>query len=100
MQRCTYLLSVGLLCLTATAAVTGAEKSYNALIDYGEPSLRTHVTSRYRQGRSPVGQNTMAPRGLNGYRTYSCPPLRAAISLIRKSCFLSNAWKFDRCIPV
>ena len=33
-----------------------AEKSYTALIDYGEPSLRTHVTSRYRQGRSPVGQ--------------------------------------------
>jgi hypothetical protein len=26
------------------------------LLDYGEPSLRTHVMSRYRQGRSTVGQ--------------------------------------------
>lgn len=32
-----------------------AEKSYTTLADYGDPSLRTHVTTRYRQGRSTVG---------------------------------------------
>ncbi|NLX96889.1 MAG: discoidin domain-containing protein [Rhodopirellula sp.] len=32
-----------------------AEKSYTTLADYGDPSLRTHVTTRYRQGRSLVG---------------------------------------------
>jgi cytochrome c553 len=32
-----------------------AEGAYEALADYGQPSLRTHVMERYRQGRSPVG---------------------------------------------
>ena len=32
-----------------------AERAYDALVDYGQPSLRTHVLERYRQGRSTVG---------------------------------------------
>jgi hypothetical protein len=32
-----------------------AERAYDALVDYGQPSLRTHVLERYRQGRSPAG---------------------------------------------
>jgi mono/diheme cytochrome c family protein len=32
-----------------------ADKSYPSLVDYGQPSLRTHVLTRYRQGRSTVG---------------------------------------------
>lgn len=31
------------------------ERAYEALVDYGQPSLRTHVLERYRQGRSPAG---------------------------------------------
>jgi hypothetical protein len=30
-------------------------KSYNSLVNYGEPSLNTHVTTRYRQGFSTAG---------------------------------------------
>ncbi len=33
-----------------------AEKSYQTLGHYGEPSLATHVVTRYRQGRSTPGQ--------------------------------------------
>jgi hypothetical protein len=32
-----------------------AEKSYDALVNFGEPSLKTHVMSRYRQGFSTAG---------------------------------------------
>ena len=32
-----------------------AAKAYNALVDYGQPSLKTHVMSRYRQGFSTAG---------------------------------------------
>lgn len=31
------------------------QKSYDSMADYGDPSLRTHVTTRYRQGRSIAG---------------------------------------------
>jgi cytochrome c553 len=31
------------------------ERAYDVLVDYGRPSLRTHVLERYRQGRSPAG---------------------------------------------
>jgi cytochrome c553 len=31
------------------------ERAYDSLCDYGQPSLRTHVQERYRQGRSTVG---------------------------------------------
>jgi hypothetical protein len=31
------------------------EKSYGSLVDYGAPSLRTHVMTRYRQGFSTAG---------------------------------------------
>jgi len=31
------------------------ENAYDVLVDYGQPSLRTHVLERYRQGRSPAG---------------------------------------------
>jgi hypothetical protein len=31
------------------------EKSYNSLTNYGEPSLKTHVMTRYRQGFSTAG---------------------------------------------
>jgi mono/diheme cytochrome c family protein len=33
-----------------------AEKSYDTLVDYGEPSLRTHVKTGYQRGYSIVGQ--------------------------------------------
>ena len=33
-----------------------APRAYDALVDYGQPSLRTHVSERYRQGRSVAGQ--------------------------------------------
>ena len=32
-----------------------AEKSYDSIVNYGEPSLKAHVTTRYRQGFSTVG---------------------------------------------
>jgi hypothetical protein len=32
-----------------------AERAYDSLVDYGEPSLKTHVMSRYRQGFSTPG---------------------------------------------
>ena len=32
-----------------------AEKSYDSMVNYGEPSLKTHVTTRYRQGFSTAG---------------------------------------------
>lgn len=32
-----------------------ADKSYEALVNYGDPSLRTHVITRFRQSRSTVG---------------------------------------------
>ena len=32
-----------------------ADKSYDALVGYGDPSLRTHVVTQFRQGRSTVG---------------------------------------------
>jgi len=32
-----------------------AAKSYDSLVDYGKPSLRTHVLARYREGRSTAG---------------------------------------------
>ena len=32
-----------------------AEKSYEALTDYGQPSLRDHIVTRFRQGRSAPG---------------------------------------------
>ena len=32
-----------------------AEKSYDSLVDYGKPSLRTHVNTRYDEGRSTAG---------------------------------------------
>ena len=31
------------------------DKSYESLVDYGVPSLRTHVMTRYRQGFSTAG---------------------------------------------
>jgi hypothetical protein len=31
------------------------EKSYDALVNFGEPSLKNHVTTRHRQGRSTPG---------------------------------------------
>ncbi len=31
------------------------EKSYDSLVNYGEPSLKTHVMTRYRQGFSTAG---------------------------------------------
>ena len=31
------------------------EKSYESLVNYGQPSLKTHVTTRYRQGFSTAG---------------------------------------------
>ncbi len=31
------------------------EKSYDSLVNYGQPSLKTHVMTRYRQGSSTVG---------------------------------------------
>jgi mono/diheme cytochrome c family protein len=31
------------------------QKSYDSMADYGDPSLRTHVTTRYREGRSKAG---------------------------------------------
>ena len=38
----------------ATFVLT-ADKSYESLVNYGSPSLRTHVVTRFRQGRSTVG---------------------------------------------
>jgi hypothetical protein len=32
-----------------------ADKSYDALTNYGDPSLRTHVVTRFRQSRSTIG---------------------------------------------
>jgi hypothetical protein len=32
-----------------------AEKSYDTLVNYGDPSLKTHVMTRYRQGFSTAG---------------------------------------------
>jgi hypothetical protein len=32
-----------------------AEKSYDTLVDFGQPSLKTHVLTRYREGRSTAG---------------------------------------------
>lgn len=32
-----------------------AEKSYLSLVDYGNPSMRAHVLTRYREGRSTAG---------------------------------------------
>ena len=31
------------------------EKSYDSLVNYGDPSLRTHIITRFRQSRSTVG---------------------------------------------
>ena len=38
----------------ATFVLT-ADKSYDSLVNYGDPSLRAHVVTRFRQGRSTVG---------------------------------------------
>jgi len=38
----------------ATFVLT-ADKSYESLVNYGSPNLRTHVVTRFRQGRSTVG---------------------------------------------
>ena len=38
----------------ATFVLT-AEGSYDSLVSYGNPNLRTHVVTRFRQGRSTVG---------------------------------------------
>ena len=32
-----------------------AERSYDSLVDYGSPSLRSHVQRRYNEGRSTAG---------------------------------------------
>ena len=50
--RCVPCHSPGAEC--ATFDLTAAE-SYEALVNYGDPSLRTHVVTRFRQSRSTVG---------------------------------------------
>jgi hypothetical protein len=39
------------------------EKSYDAMVNFGSPSLREHVLARYRQGRSVAGAcaSTVSP---------------------------------------
>jgi hypothetical protein len=37
-----------------------ADKSYEALVDYGKPSLRSVVWARYNQGRSTAGEGEAA----------------------------------------
>lgn len=39
----------------ASQLVFTPERAYDILVDYGQPSLRTHVLDRYRQGRSAAG---------------------------------------------
>ncbi len=36
------------------------QSAYGNLVGYGRPSLREHVQTRYRQGRSPVGEGAAA----------------------------------------
>lgn len=36
--------------------LTNADKSYQALLTYGKPSLQEHVWTRYREGRSVAGE--------------------------------------------
>ena len=51
-ERCVACHKPGAEC--ATFDLT-ADKSYEAMTHYGDPSLRTHVVTRFRQGRSTVG---------------------------------------------
>jgi len=51
-ERCVACHGPGAEC--ATYDLT-ADKSYESLINYGNPSLRTHVVTRFRQGQSTIG---------------------------------------------
>jgi hypothetical protein len=44
----------------ARVDLAAASASYNALVDYGRPSLREHVMARYNEGRSIPGQGAAA----------------------------------------